>query len=194
MRMFRRFARDDRGITMVEFALVGPLFIFLLLAIIELGLTMLTQFVLDGATRSAARLIRTGQLQGQASPITAFQNTVCGQLDALLPTANCGGGGATVLFEVQNFPNGFASINLPACTQNANQAGNGTPCPFQPGTGGQVVAVRVSYPRPYLVPWVGQCLTTGNCYIGLGGGAPTAFAPSYTTDLVSTVVFQNEPF
>jgi Flp pilus assembly protein TadG len=182
MRMFRRFARDDRGITMVEFALVGPLFIFLLLAIIELGLTMLTQFVLDGATRSAARLIRTGQLQGQASPITAFQNT------------DCGGGGATVLFEVQNFPNGFASINLPACTQNANQAGNGTPCPFQPGTGGQVVAVRVSYPRPYLVPWVGQCLTTGNCYIGLGGSAPTAFAPSYTTDLVSTVVFQNEPF
>ncbi len=193
MRMLRRFAGDHRGITLVEFALVGPLFVFLLLAVIELGLTMLTQFVLDGATRSAARMIRVGELQNQASPITAFQTALCTQLDLVVSEASCGGNSSTVLFEVQAFPNGFSSITFPACTENANQAGNGTPCPFSPGSAGQVVGVRVSYPRPYLVPWVGQCLTTGNCYIGLGTKLKP-LAPSYTTDLVSTVVFQNEPF
>ncbi|HUC66433.1 MAG TPA: TadE/TadG family type IV pilus assembly protein [Stellaceae bacterium] len=184
MRIFRRFGRDERGTTLIEFALVGPMFIFLLLAIIEIGLTMLTQFVLDGAARSAARLVRTGQVQAGGG-ITTFQNQLCSQVEVLLPS--CSG----VLFEVQQFSN-FASINFSPCTSNANATPPGN-CPFVPGTGGQVVGVRVSYPRPYIVPWVGECLTTGKCWLGLGTSAPAA-SGTYTTNLLSTVVFQNEPF
>jgi hypothetical protein len=51
---------SERGVTLVEFALVGPIFIFLLLAIIEIGLTMLTQFVLETG-RCAARRGWSGQ-------------------------------------------------------------------------------------------------------------------------------------
>ena len=184
MRLFRRFRRDERGITLVEFALVGPMFIFLLLAVIEIGLTMLTQFVLDGAARSAARMVRTGQVQSGGG-ITTFQNQLCSQVQTLL--TNCSG----VLFEVQEFAN-FASIKFSACTSNANANPPGN-CPFVPGTGGQVVGVRVSYPRPYIVPWVGECLTSGQCSLGLGTWA-SAPSGTYTTTLMSTVVFQNEPF
>lgn len=186
MRIFRRFGRDERGVTLIEFALVGPMFIFLLLAIIEIGLTMLTQFVLDGAARSAARMVRTGQVQSGGG-ITTFQNQLCAQVASLLPSCSA------VLFEVQAFPN-FASINFTPCTSNANANPPGnSPCPFVPGNGGEVVGVRVSYARPYIVPWVGQCLTTGQCWVGLGTSAALVSA-SYTTTLVSTVVFQNEPF
>ena len=192
MRWPRRFVRDERGIVLIEFAFVAPLFVLLLLAIIELGLTMLTQFTLDGATRSAARLVRTGQVQAQGSPITAFQNQLCAALDGVIPTLSCNSG--NVLFEVQDFPNGFASISFPPCTRNADQAGNGTACPFSPGTGGEVVGVRVSYARPFIIPWVGRCLTVGSCYLGLGSSPQAPLANSYTANLVSTVVFQNEPF
>lgn len=188
MRMFRRFVHDERGLSLVEFGLVGPMFIFLLLATIEIGLTMLTQFVLDGSARTAARMVRTGQVQTSSSPFTAFQTALCNQIETLLPSCSA------VLFEVQAFPAGFSSIAFSACTENNNQSQpNGTPCPFNPGTAGEVIGVRVVYPRPYLVPWVGQCLTTGNCYLGLGTSM-NPLAPSYTTDLVSTVVFQNEPY
>jgi Flp pilus assembly protein TadG len=184
MRIFRRLSRDERGVTLIEFALVGPMFIFLLLAIIEIGLTMLTQFVLDGAARSAARMVRTGQVQSGGG-ITTFQNQLCAQVASLLP--NC----SAVLFEVQAFPN-FSSINFTPCTSNANANPPGN-CPFVPGTGGEVVGVRVSYARPYIVPWVGECLTTGQCWLGLGTSA-SAPSGTYTTTLMSTVVFQNEPF
>jgi Flp pilus assembly protein TadG len=186
MRMFRRFGRDERGATFMEFALVGPMFIFLLLAIIEIGLTMLTQFILDGGARTAARLVMTGQVQ-QGGGISAFQSALCSQVESLLPS--CSG----VLFEVQTFAN-FSSISFTPCNTDANPAPTGsTACPFVPGTGGQVVGVRVSYPRPYIVPWVGECLTTGHCWFGLGTSA-SAPSGTYTTTLMSTVVFQNEPF
>ncbi len=186
MRMFRRFGRDERGATFMEFALVGPMFIFLLLAIIEIGLTMLTQFILDGGARTAARLVMTGQVQ-QGGGISAFQSALCSQVESLLPS--CSG----VLFEVQTFAN-FSSISFTPCNTDANPAPTGSvACPFVPGTGGQVVGVRVSYARPYIVPWVGECLTTGHCWLGVGTSA-SAPSGTYTTTLMSTVVFQNEPF
>ncbi len=70
MRIFRHIAGDAKGALAIEFAFVAPLFLLLLLVIVELGLTLTTQSLLDGATRDAARLIRTGQVQSQSSPIT----------------------------------------------------------------------------------------------------------------------------
>jgi Flp pilus assembly protein TadG len=186
MRMFRRFGRDERGATFMEFALVGPMFIFLLLAIIEIGLTMLSQFVLDGGARTAARLVMTGQVQ-QGGGVSAFQTALCSQVQALIPTCS------SVVFEVQTFAN-FSSISFTPCTTNQSPPPTGTvACVFQPGTGSQVVGVRVTYARPYIVPWIGECLTTGKCWLGLGTSA-SAPSGTYATTLMSTVVFQNEPF
>jgi Flp pilus assembly protein TadG len=191
MRILRKLRRDAAGSLLIEMALVAPIFFLLLGAIIELGITLFTQSVLDGAARDAARLIRIGAVQGQTSPITAFQNQLCSEL-GLLVVANCSGGNSVVLFSVQSFSN-FGAVSFPACTQNANQSGTGTPCPFQPGTAGQIVGVQVTYNRPFIIPWVGRCLTGGTCWLiggnGLGGSAGTGKA-----ELVSTVVFKNEPF
>ena len=60
--MLRKFLGDDTGSVAVEMAIVGPLFIVLMLTIIEMTLTLVTQSVLDGAAREATRLLRTGQL------------------------------------------------------------------------------------------------------------------------------------
>jgi Flp pilus assembly protein TadG len=189
MRFFRRIACDRKGSTAVEMAFVGPPFLLLLAAIFELGLTLTTQSLLDGAARDAARLIRTGQVQTQASPIGTFQNLLCTDLSSIMVTSDCD---SKVLFEVQVF-SGFGSVSFTPCTQNANQAGNGTACQFSPGTGGQIVAVQVSYPRPFIVPWVGACLSGGSCWAGLGTTNGTNPGTD-TATLTSTVIFQNEPF
>ena len=62
MRMPWQFLRDDGGSVAVEMAIVGPPFILLMLTIVEMALTIVAQSVLDGATRDAARLLRTGQI------------------------------------------------------------------------------------------------------------------------------------
>ncbi len=194
MRLFRNLRRDRQGSIMIEMAMVGPLFFLMLAAIIELGVTLFTQAVLDGAARDAARLIRIGQVQAAGSAAnqeTAFQNELCTSL-SILASASCSGANSTIYFSVKTFPN-FGAVSFTACNQNANQVGNGTPCPFQPGTSGQIVAVQVTYARPYIIPWVGQCLSGGSCSV-FGATINANQVGTGSAKLVSTVVFQNEPF
>lgn len=189
MRLFRRFVRDRDGHVALEMALVGPPFLLVMLALLDFGQTMLTQSVLDGAARNAARLIRTGQVQASGSPITTFQNQLCSDMSMLMTTSTCT---SNVLFEVQTF-SAYGAMTFTACTYNNNATGTGTACTFAPGIGGNIIGVRASYARPYIVPWVGACLTGGSCWTGVTGTNGTAQG-TQTTTLTSTVIFQNEPF
>ena len=49
---------------------------------------------------------------------------------------------------------------------------------FSPGTAGQIMVVTVTYNYPFITPWIG----------GLVGGSTN------TALMMSTVVFQNEPY
>ncbi|HYM01993.1 MAG TPA: TadE/TadG family type IV pilus assembly protein [Stellaceae bacterium] len=164
----------------VEFALVAPIFLLTLLSIVEFGLTLFTQTVLDGAARDAARLVRTGQVQGSgkstATQVAAFQAQLCSELSVLMGTATCT---TKVLAYVNQFANFGAVAFTAPCTANTPATGippAGT-CPFSAGAGRQIVGVQVRYARPSIIGWAGEHL-----------------APSGFTNLTSTVVFQNEPF
>ncbi len=51
----KRIARDDRGVTVVEFAFVAPILITLLIGFFDLGLQIYAQTSLTGALHEAAR-------------------------------------------------------------------------------------------------------------------------------------------
>lgn len=55
----RLFRRKD-GATIIEFALILPVFLLLLLGIIEFSLVMFVSSVIEGATAAAARMSKTG--------------------------------------------------------------------------------------------------------------------------------------
>lgn len=55
MNLFRRIGRDDRGAAIVEFALVAPTMILLVMGLFELGHTMYVQSIVNGALQEAAR-------------------------------------------------------------------------------------------------------------------------------------------
>src|SRR6478672_1571627 len=115
MRIFRHLAYDQDGAVAVEMAFVGPPFLMLLRAIFELGLTLTTQSLLDGAARDAARLIRTGQVQTKGSPIGTFQTLLCSKMSSLMSVSECD---SKVIFEVQVFTS-FGSVSFTPCTLNA---------------------------------------------------------------------------
>jgi Flp pilus assembly protein TadG len=190
MRIFRRLAGDSIGAVALEMALVGPPFFLLLLTILDLGLLLANQSLLEGAARDAARLIRTGQVQIASSPITTFQNLLCSDMSPVMSSADCA---ADIVFEVQTFTS-FGSVSFTPCVRNNNDTtGSGTQCSFTPGSGGQIVGVQATYNRPFIIPWVGACLTGGSCWTGLG--ATNGSDPGRgSVPLVSTVIFRNEPF
>jgi Flp pilus assembly protein TadG len=57
------FGRDERGVTVIEFAILAVPFFTIIAAILETSLVFLASQVLDSAVEDAARLVRTGQLQ-----------------------------------------------------------------------------------------------------------------------------------
>jgi Flp pilus assembly protein TadG len=58
--ILRRLWRDCRGNAFIEFSLVGVLYMVVAFTIIDVGLELLTQEMLDNAVRDAARQIRIG--------------------------------------------------------------------------------------------------------------------------------------
>lgn len=90
----RRFRRDDKGGTAVEFALVAVPFLALMFAIIETALAFWSATVLDTAVTDASRRIYTGQFQqanATAQPAdlpTKFRDEVCKSIVALFSCAS----------------------------------------------------------------------------------------------------------
>jgi Flp pilus assembly protein TadG len=142
--LLRRFARDRKGATAVEFAMVALPFFAILFAILETALIFFAGQVLETGVADAARLIRTGQAQEQNFDKVKFKQAVCASVFALL---DCDAGLKIDVRELQNF-NG-AQEPLPI-----DGSGNFTDdnFVFQPGAGGDIVLVRAFYEWPTVLP------------------------------------------
>jgi len=176
VRLFRLIKRwlaaiDASGAAAVEFAIVGSAFMLMLLASFEFGYMLFVQSVLDNAARDAARLVRTGQAQESGNAQSTFQTLLCNDVGSLIGCGN-------IIYQAQVFNNWTAAqtaVNTPP-TRNAN--GQMVSQGFSAGTQNQIVVVTVTYNYPFFTPWVGGLL---------GGSSNSAL-------LMSTVVFQNEPY
>jgi len=170
IKYYRRLG--ERGVTTVEFAIVGPLFLMLLLAVFELGYMTFVQSVLDSSARTAARLIRTGQAQASGNAQTDFQTALCNGASSVIGCSN-------LIYQVQEFDSWSATqtaVNTPP--KRDPKTGQLIPAAFNAGNCGQIEAVQVTYDYQFFTMWIGQ---------QLGDSTQSAF-------LMSTVVFQNEPF
>ena len=73
-RFLTRFRRDEKGLTAVEFALVAPVMLYMVIGMAELGCAAAAQSILDDATFVGSRVGKTGYSatgQTQAQTITA---------------------------------------------------------------------------------------------------------------------------
>ncbi len=87
--MFRRSVQSMRtrstsGSALIEFALIAPVFFAVLFAIIESGLVFFANGVLENGTLNVARLVRTGQVQGQNMTKDQFRTQLCNNISMLL--------------------------------------------------------------------------------------------------------------
>jgi len=132
--------RDGRGMAAVEFGLLAPLFIVLLCGILENGLILFSQTVLDNATRDASRLILLGNTTSDS-----FSTALCNGVNGIIPCSK-------IKFRVQS---GTSFSGLSSAVQtDAN--GDMLNTQFSPGTFSQDVLIQVSYNRPFLVPLYGM--------------------------------------
>jgi Flp pilus assembly protein TadG len=147
--------RNQRGASIIEFALVAPILLLFIFAILEYGIITFTQSVVEGATTTAARTGKTGFTVSGALPTPQDRaNTI--------RAAFASNSGSTLQ---QN--------NLKICayafsTFNAN---NPTECvadivdpnivPFNAGVGGEVTVYVVTYQWSVLTPILRPFFTSG---------------------------------
>jgi len=177
-RFTRRFARAERGVTAVEFALVSLPLLMLVFGVLELGLVMLVITTLDGATQAASREIRTGRFQTSLTqPDTSaagFKALVCSNMTWL--SSQCS---SQLVVEVQTFAsfNGLATAPPPPATY-FDATHPTAPC-FSPGQPGDIVLVRAFFDWQLFTPLLNVALDN------TGAGSRRLF---------STTAFRNEPY
>jgi Flp pilus assembly protein TadG len=112
----RKLAGDEAGSPAVEFALVFPIFIAIVLATLQAGSIFLVKAFFESGAEQAARVVITNQ----TSSLTAaqFKTEICNQLTALF---NCG----QLTVELEPIPAGTTNVSalLPTFDSNGNVVG-----------------------------------------------------------------------
>ena len=165
------FARDSRGATAVEFALVAAPFLALIIALIQTFLVFFAQQTLETVVRQSARLVMTGQVQSAQMSQSVFKQKVCDQIVILF---NCSG----IMIDMQ-VATSWTSANagMPALTFDGSGKVSNI-WQYNPGNAGDIVVLRVMYEWPVVLGPLGfnlSNLSNGNRLI------------------MSSAAFQNEP-
>lgn len=111
-----RTTRDKRGVTAVEFGLIAPTFIMLLLGVFDMGYTVYARAILDGAVQKAGR---DSALETGLSQTATLDAKVKANLGAIA-------GDATFTYERRNYRD-FAKVGLPEDLDDKNKNGNRDP-------------------------------------------------------------------
>ena len=172
------FARNKQGSTAVEFAIVAPLFLGIMFSMFEIGWYFYTNSVIDAALDRAGRLLRTGQVQQSiatpADQFTFLYDEICDVVDSF---GTCS---TRLTLEVQTF-NTFADL---AAANDPMVCADSPPdevaaIPFDAGSELQIVRARMCLIYNTINPMIGVNLAEGD---------------QGQRHLVSTVIFQNEPY
>jgi Flp pilus assembly protein TadG len=171
----RAFSRDERGVTAIEFAILGLPFFTIILAILETAMVFLAGQVLDSAVEDASRLIRTGQAQVADYGVPEFRSLVCDYTFGLFDCSKI----AIKVVKITNFASTTTTNDVWACDEEDDTCDWTVEETFEGGVGRDVIQVFAYYRWPLLVTLP---------YFNLKN------QPDNYRLLAATRVFRNEPF
>jgi len=190
-----RFPKNTRGSTAIEFALIAPIVILLIVGTMEFALIMYASAVLEGATFSAARLAKTGYTNTATSGTCASPTQTRSQFITCMVQSKTSGllNPANLTTSSKSY-SGFSEIGQPEPYTDVHGLGHyvaGDPYTDINGNGqwdadmgiaglggpGDIVVYTVSYPWPIFTPLFNQF-----------------FGGKSTVTLSSSAVVKNEPY
>lgn len=136
-----RFARDTRGATIVEFAIVALPFFAILFAVLSASLTFFAQQSIETVTATLGRSLLTGETRAGTMTKAQFKALACAKLPPYLRCSN-------LLVSVDRSSD-FASVSTaaPAVTFAPNGAVIDS-APYNLGAAGDILTLRLFYVWP----------------------------------------------
>jgi Flp pilus assembly protein TadG len=130
--------RDLDGATLIEFAILAPIFIALLLGIFQVSIVLFTQQLMQTAVEESARMIAVGAPQKANKTQAAYRTDVCGKLPGFIKCAN-------IIIDVRNAST-LPALRASTVAPTVNSAGVVTPgSRYEPGGPGTYNMVRLMY-------------------------------------------------
>ena len=161
-----RVLRRRDGAAAVEFAIVAAPFIFLLFAIVELGIIFVTNINLSNATLLLARQIRTGGIIAPGSSATSssgitlsladFKQAICNKLP-MVPAATC-----TTQLQVDIRTQ--ASFGTASPNPSSGKTFNNASLCYYSGSAGSIVEFHAYYLWPVATPILTAALVNATTY------------------------------
>jgi Flp pilus assembly protein TadG len=160
------FLRCRHGAAALEFAIMTPVFIGFVIAIIQLGLNYFVQSIIDRIAYSSAISIRTGAPQAANLTQAQFQSTIaCSYLPAFLNCSNLlvrvwtdtgarNLGGWIYNSNFPSSPNAWCTINFLSYYLDSNKITNciaptSATQLYCPGPASAAIMVQIAYPIPF---------------------------------------------
>jgi Flp pilus assembly protein TadG len=143
----RAFARDDRGVTAIEFGILALPFFTIIFAILETTMVFLAGQVLDSALEDASRMIKTGRAQAITGyNMASFRTLLCDYTFDIF--GDCSGVRIRVK-KLDNFTSTSTTTSPTTCTEESCELTLVED--WDPGGGRSVVQVFAYYRWPLLV-------------------------------------------
>lgn len=133
-----RFARDRRGVTAIEFAMLALPFFALILAIFETSLIFLGELTLDNAVDRVARQVRTGEISKAKMSEQDFSKAICGRVEFLMDCSK-------LKIDLANYSD-FAAIPAGAPIKNGDI--DSSAFGYAPPASETIASLRVYYKWP----------------------------------------------
>lgn len=179
LKLIRRFARESRGATAVEFAFISIPLMLLMFGVLELCMILLVSATLDMATDFAARNIRTGVFQKSGGTTKVdFEKMVCRNMNWLESMCQINAEGVSpgkLYVETETFANFTSAGALPARDPVLFEPEETAWCPGNPE---DIVVVRTYFKWPIVSPMLKPL------FENYAGGRL----------ITTTRLFRNEPF
>ena len=170
-RLLKQFRRDQNGATAIEFAFVAAPFMFMMFALVELGVLFMMDVTLESAVSQTGRLVRTGQAHERAMGAADFKEEVCSRMGVF--EDRCGD---RLLVDVRVLPR-FTGQTPPDPVDAEGELSEAG-LRFAMGGPGDIILISAWYPQPLFTPLVSQ-------------GAEKVAGQRV---LNATTAFRNEPF
>jgi len=153
------FKRDSRGATAVEYAMIAPVFLTMVIGLVEFSLYVFNRNFVKHVLYETARNIATGEIQSADSPPAAFKQAYCGHAGAVLSCER-------LLFDVRAYDN-LEDVKFTPVEHSPG--GMPTNFKFEPGKAEQISVMRVALPYKFVTPFMQDIfLGEGNHAIVVG--------------------------
>ena len=138
----KKLSQNDKGVSAIEFALIGPLFLLFTIGIVEFGIYFLKKNMVSHVLYEASRNIQTGEIQNSSTPYQTFLDEYCVEVPSFMRCDE-------ITFDVRSF-DAVADVSFPDPVYD--DEGNPENFVFQPGGSEQITSIRASIPHQFVTP------------------------------------------